>query len=148
MALPAFNQEGDFPPGVYRATLAEVAARLGQGSAQRRIVAARLERICRLADSTGHLARFVVFGSFVTAKAEPDDVDIVLLMEDAFDLGSMKGEAALLFLHREAQACFGASVFWTSRSGALGGEQAMIEHWQIRREGRQRGMMEIVREAT
>jgi len=30
------------------------------------------------------LARFAVFGSFVTDKAEPNDVDIVLIMEDAF----------------------------------------------------------------
>jgi len=41
------------------------------------------------------LARFVVFRSFVTAKDEPNDVDIVLLMEDAFDLGAVTGEAAL-----------------------------------------------------
>ena len=41
-------------------------------------------------------------------------------------------------------AHFGASVFWTRRSGAIGGEQAMIEYWQIRREGGQRGIVEIV----
>jgi hypothetical protein len=28
----------------------------------------------------------VVFGSFITAKAEPNDIDILLLMEDTFDL--------------------------------------------------------------
>lgn len=35
----------------------------------------------------------------------------------------------------EAAAHFGASVFWAKRSGALGGEQAMIEYWQVRRAG-------------
>jgi hypothetical protein len=30
----------------------------------------------------------------------------------------------------------------------MGGEQAMIEHWQIRREGGQRGIVEIVPEGT
>jgi hypothetical protein len=35
-------------------------------------------------------------------------------------------------------------VFWTKRSGALGGEQAMIEYWQVRREGGRRGIVEIV----
>ena len=144
MSLPAFNQEGDLPPGVYRATLSEVIQRFGMGTVQRSIVADRLSRVYQLAASTRQLARFVVFGSFVTSKAEPEDVDIVMLMEDTFDLGSVSGEAALVFQHMDADAHFGASVFWTRRSGAMGGEQAMIEYWQIRREGGQRGIVEIV----
>jgi hypothetical protein len=147
LALPAFNEDGDLPTGVRCATLPEVLDRFGEGSAQRCAVAGRLRRLYELAASTGRLARFVVFGSFVTAKAEPNDVDIVLLMEDTFDLASVKGEAALVFQHMEAEAHFGASVFWTRRAGAIGGEQTMIEHWQIRRDGRRRGIVEIVPEA-
>lgn len=148
MALPAFNEEGDLPPGVYRATLTEVLERFGQGSVQRYAVADRLKRVYELVASTGLLARFVVFGSFVTAKEDPNDVDIVLLMEDAFDLAALTGEAVLPFQHMEADAHFGASIFWTRRSGAIGGEQAMIEYWQIRRGGGRRGIVEIVRDAS
>jgi hypothetical protein len=146
MALPPFTEEGDLPPGVHRATLREVLERFGQGSVQRRAVADRLKRVYQLVTSTGQLARFVAFGSFVTAKEDPNDVDIVLLMEDAFDLASVTGEAALPFQHMEAEAHFGASVFWTRRTGAVGGEQAMIEYWQVRREGGRRGIVEIVGE--
>lgn len=146
MKIPAFNEEGDLLPGVHQATLSDVLERFGQGSVQRCAVAARLSRLYQLAVSTGHLARFVVFGSFVTAKADPNDVDVILLMEDSFDLAAVTGEAALMFQHLEAEAHFGASVFWTKRSGALGGEQAMIEYWQVRREGGQRGIVEIVGE--
>ena len=148
VTLPAFNEEGDLPPGVYRATLSHVLERFGKGTALRRAVADRLNRIYQLAVSTGQLARFVVFGSFITAKAEPNDVDIVLLMEDAFDLASVTGEAALIFQHMEADAHFGASVFWTKRSGAIGGEQAMIEYWQMRRQGGRRGIIDIVGEES
>jgi hypothetical protein len=148
LALPAFNEEGDLPPGVHQATLPEVLERFGQGSVQRCAVADRLRRLHQLVVSSGQLARFVVFGSFVTAKAEPNDVDVILLMEDSFDLPAMTGEAALVFQHMEADAHFGASVFWTKRSGALGGEQAMIEYWQARREGGQRGIIEIVGEGS
>ncbi len=69
-------------------------------------------------------------------------------MEDVFDLSTVGGEAALVFQHAEADAHFGASVFWTKQSGALGGEQAMIEFWQIRRGGGQRGIIEIVRDES
>lgn len=70
------------------------------------------------------------------------------MMEDTFDLTAVTGEAALIFQHAEADARFGASVFWMCRSGALGGEQAMIEYWQLRREGGQRGIVEIIAEET
>lgn len=67
-------------------------------------------------------------------------------MQDTFDLASVTGEAALVFQHMEADAHFGASVFWTTRSGAWGGEQAVVEYWQVRREGGRRGIVEIVPE--
>jgi hypothetical protein len=147
MALPPFNEDGDLPPGIHRATLTEVLMHFGQGSVQRRAVANRLSRIYEHVESTGYLARFVIFGSFVTAKDDPNDVDIVLVMEDAFDLREVTGETALVFQHTEADAHFGASVFWARRTSAIGGEQAMIEYWQIRREGGQRGIVEVIPEA-
>jgi hypothetical protein len=83
-AWPAFDAHGDMPPGIHLATLAEVVAHFGAGTPQRQRVARRLEHIYALAKASGHLARFIVFGLFVTAKAAPNDVDIFLLMEDRF----------------------------------------------------------------
>jgi hypothetical protein len=40
-----------------------------------------------------------------------------------------------------------SSVFWVRRLAALGGEQATIEHWQIKRNGDLRGIIEIIPEA-
>jgi hypothetical protein len=148
LVLPAFNEEGDLPLGVHRATLPEVLERFGQGSVQRSAVADRLGRIYQLVVSTGHLAHFIVFGSFVTAEGYPNDVHVVLIMEDTFDLASVRDEVALVFQHMEADAYFGASVFWVRRSGAIGGEQAMIEYWQVRREGGRRGIVEIIAEGS
>ena len=144
MALPACNDEGDLPPGVHRATLPEVLERFGQGSVQRRAVADRLRRVYELVISTEKLARFVVFGSFVTAKDDPNDVDIILLMEDTFDASELLGEAILLFDHSAAQTHFGASVFWIRRMAALAGEQTTLEYWQAKRGGGQRGIVEII----
>ena len=147
MSLPDFVDGEDLPPGIYRATLRETLERLGTGTPQRKLIALRLERIYRLAMGTGHLARLVVFGSFVTAKPWPNDVDVFLLMADTFDVDQLTGEGRLLFEHAAAQAHYGASVFWLRRSAAFGGEQAAIEHWQIKRDGSRRGVVEIVRES-
>jgi predicted nucleotidyltransferase len=146
VSLPDFTENAELPPGVHRATLRETLERFGSGSSRRKVIASRLQRIYELAASTGQVARFVVFGSFVTAKAEPNDVDLFLLMEDAFDAGQVVGEARLLFDHAIAQAHFGASVFWLRPLTALGGEQETIDYWQIKREGGQRGIVEIIPE--
>ena len=147
-SLPAFGKDGDLPPGIYRSTLRETLRRFRKGSQQRFAVAQRLERIYRVTVGTGQLARFVVFGSFVSAKREPADVDVFLLMEDTFDMGQLPGEARVLFDHAAAQAHFGASVFWLRRLAALGGEEQAIAGWQIKRDGTCRGIIEIVEEAT
>jgi hypothetical protein len=146
MLLPAFNSSGDLPPGVHRATLSEVLTRFGTGAPRRQVVALRLEGLYQLAMTTGHVARFVVFGSFVTAKPEPNDVDLFMLMSDAFDVNQVAGQAQLLFDHALAQSHFGASVFWLRRLAALGGEDQAIEDWQVKRDGTWRGIVEIMPE--
>lgn len=140
---PEFDHRGDLPIGVHRATLDEIVRHFGS-TPRRALVAQRLDRIYRLARSTGHLARFIVFGSFVTAKANPNDVDIFLLMEDSFDVRQAGSEARFVFDHSAAQNLLGASVFWIRRAAALGGEEATIAHWQTRRDGEIRGILEVI----
>jgi len=145
--IPDLTDIGDLPPGIHPACLSEVLDRFGVGSAQRVAVASRLERIHGIVVASGHLARFVIFGSFITDKPEPNDVDIFLMMEDSFDASSLAGEATILFDHAAAQSHFGASVFWLRKLAALDGEQATIEHWQIKRGGSHRGIVEIVEDS-
>lgn len=144
MEWPEFNEHGDLPPGIYQTTLAEVLRYFAVGTLQRQTVGRRLERIYRLAISTGHMARFVVFGSFITVKAEPNDVDVFLLMEDSFDVSKVAGDAAVIFDHQTAQNAEGASVFWIRRLAAIGGERAALEYWQIKRDKTQRGIVEVI----
>src|SRR5262245_47710607 len=141
MPLPDFNDEGDLPEGVYRATWDEVVARFGHGSPQRQEVTARLQRIRELALGTGFLDRLVLFGSFVTTKAEPNDVDVVLVMTDYFPLSRCPEAALAMFDHRRAADEFGASIFWI-RPGMLLGQtlDEFIAGWQIKRDRRRRGI--------
>lgn len=148
MTLPSFNDEGDLPKGLHAAAIDEVLARFGGGAPQRRVVAQRLQRIHQLAMATGQVYQFIVFGSFVTSKAAPNDVDVFLLMNDTFDLNGLSGEAGIIWNHASAQAHFGASVFWMRRLSAFPNEADAAAHWQIRRDGGRRGIVEIVVERT
>lgn len=144
MPIPDFNNSGDLPVGVHRASLTEVLSRFGCGSQQRQIVASRLERICKIARATGHLLRLIVFGSFVTDIADPNDVDVMLVMDDAFDASRLQSDAMLLFDHHAADAHFGASVFWIRQLAILGDVEDMIEFWQGKRGGGRRGIIEVI----
>jgi Family of unknown function (DUF6932) len=148
LALPALTEEGELPRGVHRAPLSEVRARFGVGAARRKTLILRLERIYRIAQATGRVNRFVVFGSFVTRKPEPQDVDVFLVMADAFDASELAGDMRLLFDHGAAQAHFGASVFWVRRRAAWPDEQLAVEFWQVKRGGGRRGIVEIIEETA
>ena len=144
MAIPPFVGTGDLPRGVHRATLQEVLDQFAARSAQRIAVGLRLQRIYSIAQATGWVRRFVVFGSFITAKPEPNDVDVFMVMDDTFDPALLTGETIRLFDHLTAQSQFGASVFWLRQLACLEGEQEAVQYWQTKRGGGSRGIIEIV----
>lgn len=145
MPLPKFNERGDLPEGIHRASLEEVLSRLGSDSAKRRSAAASLISVVELARATGALMRLIIFGSFVTSKAEPRDIDIILIMRDDFDVTACDRETASLFNHTEAENRFNASVFWIRPALLVNDSLAdFIAHWQLKRDGTKRGIVELI----
>jgi hypothetical protein len=106
----------------------------------------RLQRVLSFAAETGHVARAIIFGSFLSDKAEPNDVDLFLVMDDSFDLSKVSGEARLVFNHSVAQSHFGASVFWVRRASCFPSESDMVTGWSLKRDGTKRGIVEISKE--
>lgn len=143
--LPPFNDQGDLPEGVFPAQWGHIEQRFGQGSPERARALARLRLVHQLADGTGHMRRFLVFGSFVSSTPSPRDVDVALVMGPNFRVEEAPRESQTLFSHADAEARFGASVFWV-REGMLSQEQMadFIETWQIKRDGRRRGLLEVI----
>jgi hypothetical protein len=144
MVFPEFNENGDLPVDVYKATLPEVVEHFGTQNLQRRRIAQRLVRIYDLASRTKHLKRFIIFGSFITEKNHPNDIDIFLLMDDDFEPNEVSGESAIIFSNLAAQEYEGASVFWLRSFAAIGGEQNAVEDWQYKRDETRRGIVEVI----
>jgi hypothetical protein len=142
------NENGDLPVGIYATTLTELAETFGRVNRERELLIQRLARIYRIAHSTNHLARFVLFGSFITDKPVPNDVDVFMVFDEAFDASVCEVETLLLLDHSAADSHFGASVFWLRRPAAFGGEQGIIEFWQTKRDGSKCGVVEILEEAN
>jgi uncharacterized protein DUF6932 len=117
----------------------------GSGPEAARVRAlATLKHLHELASRTGALRNFYVFGSFVSAVPAPRDVDVVLIMAENFRLEDCPPESRSLFSHAQAEARYGASIFWVRREGVT--DAAMREFlrvWQTKRDGTLRGILEV-----
>ena len=144
MALPDFNDEGDLPEGLIVATLAEVLERFGPVSEARQEATATLQKIHELVTATGKLERFIIFGSYITNKPDPHDVDIVLVMKDDFSMASCDEETRVLFDHQRAEGEIGVSIFWLCPSVVLRGSlEDFLLGWGTKRDLTLRGIIEV-----
>jgi hypothetical protein len=81
--------------------------------------------LVELAASSGKLLRLFVWGSFVTAKPAPKDLDILLIMGEDFEVEEMDERAGSVFDSVKARLMFEADVFWARDS--IGEE--MLKLW-------------------
>lgn len=142
--LPSPTANDELPPGIHSAGWDEIEERFGRGSDARVRAFGKLRLLYQLAVRTGCLARFLVFGSFVSGVPEPRDVDVVLIMTENFSLENAGRESRTLFSRPDADARFGASVFWV-RQGMLPEDEMreFLATWQVKRDGTLRGMLEV-----
>jgi hypothetical protein len=114
--LPEFKPDGNLPEGIHPATADEVFERLATPSARRQWLGVRLGSLLALAKSTGQFARVFLWGSFVTNKEVPNDLDVLLVMTVEFSVRAIPIPAQALFDHVQARLQFHADVFWTKAS--------------------------------
>lgn len=104
----------------------------------------RLQRVFDLASGTGKLRKMFVWGSYVTAKPAPQDVDVMLIMASDFRSEDCDEQTRSVFDGERAESELGATVLWTREDvpGAL--LDAFLDQWQIGRGGIRRGIVQIV----
>ena len=87
MPIPLFNADGVLPAGLHDTTLDEVRGRFGsfQGSDQRPRLFAQFEELVSAMKRSGFFEALLIDGSFVTAKAAPDDIDLIAVLRPGHD---------------------------------------------------------------
>ncbi len=96
-----------------------------------------------LAAANGKLSRAFIWGSFVTAKPAPKDLDILLIMDEDFEVEAIAAPAQAVFDSVRANLLFEADVFWARSS--IGHEllDLWLETYQISRSFLKRGIVEL-----
>ena len=95
--MPELTNDGELPPGVHIADWQEFNSRFGRSSPRRLWLSCRLQAILELAATGRQLRRAFVWGSFVTAKPAPRDLDILLIMSEDFEVDRMSARGASRF---------------------------------------------------
>jgi hypothetical protein len=139
--IPHFRGDGYLPEGLHRATEAEVTFRFGSSSPRRRRLAVRVRRWIELSRLT-HAQRFLVDGSFVTDKNDPNDVDAVVLLADDFEEQVASGLNAALELEGMVLTHHPEEIFAAEDSADW---DAWVEFFSRTREadGRRKGLLEV-----
>jgi len=96
-----------------------------------------------LAATTGKLRRVFVWGSFVTSKPGPKDLDLLLIMDEDFEVDEITAPAQAIFDSVRARLLFEADVFWARAS--IGNEllDLWLDTYQTSRSFRKRGIVEL-----
>jgi len=104
MPIPSLDEHGFLPAGVHECTLDEIKAKFGafQRSDRRPQLFARLEAFLSEAKASGLVVSVVVDGSFVTAKHEPNDIDLIVVVasQHSFETDLSPAQYAVLSKRR------------------------------------------------
>jgi predicted nucleotidyltransferase len=142
--LPPFNADGNLPEGIHQATNDEVLARFATMTARRQWLGERLHSLLVLAKATGKLERVFLWGSFVTDKPLPNDLDVLLVVADDFSIDSAPARCEVLFDHAQARIHFHADVFWTKASVGADILALWLDTYQTGKDFSRRGIIEVV----
>lgn len=139
--IPDFRGDGYLPEGLYAATEADVTFRFGSSTPRRRRLILRLRRWLELTQLT-HARRFLVDGSFVTAKTEPNDIDAVILLADDFQQQVSSGLEAALELEQMLLTRYPEEIF---AAEDLRDWDEWVEFFSRTRDpdGRRKGLVEV-----
>jgi predicted nucleotidyltransferase len=88
MPFPNLNEQGLLPPGIYDCSLEEIGERFGtfQSTDRRPRLYEKLQAFLQQVRSINLAIAVIVNGSFVTGKADPNDIDLILVLPSSHDL--------------------------------------------------------------
>ena len=136
MPIPALDSNGLLPQGVHDCTVEEIKATFGafQGTDRRPQLFLKLQAFVDEANAAQFLRSLLVDGSFVTAKADPNDLDLVLVLPQGHDVSADLSPAQYNLVSKiRVQRRFGFDIV-AVREGTLACDEAIAFFQQVRRQ--------------
>ena len=107
MPLPELNSEGYSDPGIYLASLEEILQKFGTDSPAREQQGNLLRLIVERARNYSTIKRVLIWGSFVSAKLEPGDLDYSIVVNPRHQITSIAQADSRFFTPIDAKIYYG-----------------------------------------
>ena len=124
------------------ASLDELRIRFGTNTPRRQFVFRQLEIIVDQLLLTRSLKPYL-FGSFVSGKASPNDVDLLVVMNAGFSTTQLGGNVLELFQHDVCRIRYQADLFWVTEVVGNARIEDLLEVFSRDREGRAQCVIEV-----
>ena len=144
MPIPDLTLEGLLPVGIHECTLAEVKERFGRYSLPpvRHDLTEKLAEFLSAARARNVVVWVAVDGSYVTHKAEPGDIDLVVVVRADFDLADQRLPVDYnLTSKRRVKQRYGFDVL-VANEGTTNLEDHLT-FFQRTRDGRPKGILKV-----
>jgi hypothetical protein len=124
--IPPLNEYECLPEGIHDGTMEEAAGRFGvfQTTDRRLQLWAKFTEFMRELKACDFIEAVLVDGSFVTGTAEPNDIDLVLVVESNYDLSTdLPPVAYNLLAHHRVQRRFGFDIVVVKMTAKISNKQ-------------------------
>jgi predicted nucleotidyltransferase len=96
------------------ASLDDLRIRFGTSTPRRQFLFRQLEIVIDQLLITRSVKQIYLFGSFVSGKASPNDVDLLVVMNAGFSTTQLGGKVLELFQHDVCRIRYQADLFWVT----------------------------------
>jgi hypothetical protein len=142
LAIPDFREDGWLPVGHHTATWEEVSERFDGTAGGRRAILT--ERLLKLRDdlrACGVSGIIVLDGSYISAKLEPGDFDLLLIAPADIQVRKDTNPSLADILDAEASEQRGYSLFYIPDDSPM--QEMLRGLWDFSKEGVPKGIVEV-----
>ena len=125
------------------ASLDDLRIRFGTSTPRRQFLFRQVEIIIDQLLVTRSLKQVYLFGSFVSGKASPNDVDLLVVMKADFSTTQLIGKVSELFQHDVCRIRYHADLFWVTEAVGNDRIEDLLEVFSRDREGRAQSVIEV-----
>ena len=125
------------------ASLDDLRIRFGTSTPRRQFLFRQLEIVIDQLLITGSVKQIYLFGSFVSGKASPNDVDLLVVMNAGFSTTQLGGKVLELFQHDVCRIRYQADLFWVTEVVGNARIEDLLEVFSRDREGRAQSVIEV-----
>ena len=125
------------------ASLDDLRIRFGTSTPRRQFLCRQLEIVIDQLRVTRSLKQVYLFGSFVSGKASPNDIDLLVVMNAGFSTTQLSGKALELFQHDLCRIRYHADLFWVTEAVSRASIEELLEVFSRDREGRAQSVIKV-----